>query len=199
MGDAHTGGRRGDTRAWPRVAGPSPRSLGTPAGTARRSASTWPPGGEQRERAASCLEPCRGYIEARFDDDPHRRRDACCIASSSRPGSIARTRRWCGSCAGWSCGRCAWSASTGRGPALTVEIEHPAGEEIQWDWLELARDAVGRAGVRAGRRAVALGPVPGGVLRADDVRAPRRARSTRSSSRWAAPRGCGGLTGWRRS
>ena len=35
-----------------------------------------------------------------------------------------------------------------------------------------ARDAVGPAGVRAGRRAVALGPLPGGDLRADDVRAP---------------------------
>jgi hypothetical protein len=36
-----------------------------------------------------------------------------------------------------------------------------------------AGHAVGRAGPRARRRALALGPVPGGVLRADDLRAPR--------------------------
>jgi len=41
-----------------------------------------------------------------------------------------------------------------------------------------AGHAVGAACLCAGRRAVALGPVPGGVLRADDVRAPRR-RGTR--------------------
>ena len=29
------------------------------------------PRGEQRERAPSCLEPFRGYLEARFEDDPH--------------------------------------------------------------------------------------------------------------------------------
>jgi len=29
------------------------------------------PRGEQRERAPSCLEPFRAYVEARFDDDPH--------------------------------------------------------------------------------------------------------------------------------
>ena len=29
------------------------------------------PAGERRERAPSCLEPFRGYLEARFEDDPH--------------------------------------------------------------------------------------------------------------------------------
>src|ERR1700754_2181683 len=27
--------------------------------------------GPRRERAPSCLEPFRGYLEARFEDDPH--------------------------------------------------------------------------------------------------------------------------------
>ena len=97
-------------------------------------------------------------------------------------------RRWSASCAGSSCGRSARSASTAAAGAVTVEIEHPPGEEIQWDWLELDRDAVGRAGVRAGRRAVALGPLPRRVLRADDLRAPGRgdAPGARRAGRHAA-------------
>ena len=75
-----------------------------------------------------------------------------------------------------------------RGRAVTVEIEHPPGEEIQWDWLELDRHALGRAGVRARRGAVALGPLPRRVLRADDLRAPRRgdAPGARRAGRHAA-------------
>ena len=34
-----------------------------------------------------------------------------------------------------------------RGTAPTVEIEHPAGEEIQWDWLELDRTPWGEPAV----------------------------------------------------
>ena len=38
-----------------------------------------------------------------------------------------------------------------------TDIEHPPGEEIQWDWLELRDTPWGREGLRAGRCAVAFG------------------------------------------
>ena len=38
-----------------------------------------------------------------------------------------------------------------------TDIEHPSGEEIQWDWLELREDPVGLEGLRAGGGAVAFG------------------------------------------
>ena len=143
--------------------------------------------GQRRERAPSCLEPFRDYIQARFADDPHM--DATVLHRElveagfdrSYPTLVRELRRLelrpvCLVC------------QHRRGRAVTVEIEHPPGEEIQWDWLELDRDAVGRAGVRARRRAVALGPLPRRVLRADDLRAPRRgdAPGARRAGRHAA-------------
>jgi transposase len=92
--------------------------------------------GERREPAPSCLEPFRAYLEARFEDDPHV--DATVLHRElvdagfdrSYPTLVRELRRLglrpvCVVCQHWS----------GRAP--TVEIEHPAGEEIQWDWLEL--------------------------------------------------------------
>ena len=94
------------------------------------------PGGERRERAPSCLEPFRSYLEARFADDPHV--DATVLFRElvdagfdrSYPTLVRELRRLglrpvCLVC------------QHRRGRAPTVEIEHPAGEEIQWDWLEL--------------------------------------------------------------
>jgi transposase len=94
------------------------------------------PRGEQRERAPSCLEPFRGYLDARFDEDPHV--DATVLHRElieagfdrSYPTLVRELRRLelrpvCVVC------------EHRRGRAPTVEIEHPAGEEIQWDWLEL--------------------------------------------------------------
>jgi transposase len=92
--------------------------------------------GERRERASSCLEPFRTYLEARFEDDPHV--DATVLHRElvdagfdrSYPTLVRELRRLelrpvCLVCQHRS------------GQAPTVEIEHPAGEEIQWDWLEL--------------------------------------------------------------
>jgi hypothetical protein len=62
-----------------------------------------------RERASSCLEPWRSYIEARFGDDAHLEASVL-HRELADGGSIAHTPRWCASCAGWSCGRCVWSA-----------------------------------------------------------------------------------------
>jgi len=92
--------------------------------------------GQRRERASSCLEPFRAYIEARFADDPHM--DATVLFGElvaagfdrSYPTLVREVRQLelrpvCLICA------------HRHGRAVTVEIEHPAGEEIQWDWLEL--------------------------------------------------------------
>lgn len=94
------------------------------------------PASERRERAPSCLEPFRGYLQARFVDDPHV--DATVLYRElvdagfdrSYPTLVRELRRLelrpvCLVC------------QHRRGLAPTVEIEHPAGEEIQWDWLEL--------------------------------------------------------------
>ena len=88
------------------------------------------------EPAPSCLEPFRSYLEARFEDDPHV--DATVLHRElvdagfdrSYPTLVRELRRLelrpvCLVC------------QHRRGTAPTVEIEHPAGEEIQWDWLEL--------------------------------------------------------------
>jgi transposase len=94
------------------------------------------PAGERRERAPSCLEPFRSYLEARFEEDPHvdatvlHRELAGAGFDRSYPTLVRELRRLelrpvCLVC----------QQRSGRAP--TVEIEHPAGEEIQWDWLEL--------------------------------------------------------------
>lgn len=90
-----------------------------------------------RVAAVSCLEPYRAYIEARFEEDPHL--EATVLhrelvdagfgrAYTTLVGELRRLqlRPVCLTCA------------HRRGDAVTTEIEHPPGEEIQWDWLELA-------------------------------------------------------------
>jgi len=89
-----------------------------------------------RERAASCVEPWRSYIEARFVDDAHLEasvlhRELLDAGFDRAYTTLVRELRRlelrpaCLVCA------------QRRGQAVTVEIDHPAGEEIQWDWLEL--------------------------------------------------------------
>jgi transposase len=89
-----------------------------------------------RERAASCLEPWRAYIAARFVEDPHLPAvtllDELTDAGFDRsyPTLVRELRRTglrpvCLVC------------QQRRGNAPTTEIDHPPGEEIQWDWLEL--------------------------------------------------------------
>lgn len=89
-----------------------------------------------REPAVSCLEPWRAYIAARFVDDPHlpavNLLDELADAGFTRsyPTLVRELRRTelrpvCLVC------------QQRRGRAPTTEIDHPAGAEIQWDWLEL--------------------------------------------------------------
>jgi transposase len=89
-----------------------------------------------REPEPSCLEPYRAYIAARFDDDPHllgsvvHRELAAAGFERAYTTMIGELRRLelrpvCKVC------------QHRRGRSVTIEIEHAAGEEIQWDWLEL--------------------------------------------------------------
>jgi len=90
-----------------------------------------------RTPALSCLEPYRAYIAARFEDDRHL--EATVLyrelleagferAYTTLVGELRRLalRPVCLTCA------------QRRGDQVTTEIDHPPGEEIQWDWLELA-------------------------------------------------------------
>ncbi len=92
--------------------------------------------GQDRRPAASCVEPYRDYIAARFVDDPHVeatvlfRELVTAGFDRSYPTLVRELRRLelrpvCLVC------------EHRRGDQVTVEIEHPPGEEIQWDWLEL--------------------------------------------------------------
>jgi transposase len=93
-------------------------------------------GRQRRQPAPSCLEPFRAYIAARFEEDPHLPAvtllDELAEAGFDRsyPTLVRELRRLqlrplCVVC------------RQRRGRAPTTEIDHPAGEEIQWDWLEL--------------------------------------------------------------
>jgi transposase len=92
--------------------------------------------GPVRERAASCLEPWRAYIAARFVDDPHLSAvtllDELAAAGFDRSyPTLVRELRATG------LRPVCLVCQQRRGNAPTTEIDHPAGEEIQFDWLEL--------------------------------------------------------------
>ncbi|MEJ7845024.1 MAG: hypothetical protein WKF93_05225 [Acidimicrobiales bacterium] len=93
--------------------------------------------GVRRSSAPDPLAPFVGYVKARFVDDPHLWASAlfdevvplgygCSYPSFARQVRAAGLRPHCEACAG----------VAGR---ETVEITHPAGEEIQWDWAERRR------------------------------------------------------------
>lgn len=110
----------------------------------RKTIRTYLRGGRAgREPAPSCLEPYRAYITARFDDDPHLLGSVLYRelvdagfgrAYTTMIGELRRLglRPVCKVCA------------HRRGRAVTTEIEHPAGEEVQWDWLELPQTPWGQ-------------------------------------------------------
>ena len=92
--------------------------------------------GPMRERAPSCLEPYRAYLEARFVDDAHVR--ASVLFEELVPLGFDRSyptlvreirelglRPVCGCC-------------KAGGVKVTVGLEHEPGEELQLDWLELS-------------------------------------------------------------
>ena len=90
--------------------------------------------GVRRSLAPDPLAPFVDYVRARFVDDPHVWASAlfdevvplgygCSYPSFARQLRVAGLRPHCEACSG----------VKGR---ETVEIDHPAGEEIQWDWAE---------------------------------------------------------------
>jgi transposase len=89
-----------------------------------------------RAPAPSCLEPFRAYVAERFVDDPHleatvlHRELTDAGFDRSYPTLVRELRRL-------ELRPVCLVYQHRRGETVTVEIEHPAGEEIQWDWLEL--------------------------------------------------------------
>jgi transposase len=107
-------------------------------GRDRKTVRAYLTGERQPGRRASAkpdpLAPFAAYLAARFADDPHLWATAlfdevvplgygCSYVSFARQLRLAGLRPHCEACAGVS----------GR---ETIEIPHPAGEEIQWDWFE---------------------------------------------------------------
>jgi transposase len=116
-----------------------------------------------RESAPSCLEPFRGYIAARFADDAHL--DGSVLYRELVDAGFERAyttmvrelrrlelRPVCPVC------------QHRRGRCVTVEIEHPAGEEIQWDWLELRETPWGEPAYVLVGALSHSGPLSGGDL-----------------------------------
>jgi len=94
--------------------------------------------GVRRSSAPERLAPFASYVKARFADDPHLWASAlfdevrplgydASYVSFARQLRLAGLRPHCEACGG----------VKGR---ETIEIDHPSGEEIQWDWAE-RRDA----------------------------------------------------------
>jgi hypothetical protein len=86
-----------------------------------------------------------------------------------------------------SCGRACLVCQHRRGDAVTVEIDHSAGEEIQRDWPELHDPPWDEPAFVLVGALSHSGRFSGRVLRADDVRAPRPrdARGARRAGRHA--------------
>ncbi|MDN5932469.1 MAG: IS21 family transposase [Pseudonocardia sp.] len=95
----------------------------------------------RRERAPSCLEPYREYIMLRFVDDPHVLGSVLwreLVEAGFDKSYVTFVRELRRLQLRPACRVCQHR----RGRAVTTEIEHPAGQEIQWDWLELSADDV---------------------------------------------------------
>src|SRR6266516_4617464 len=93
--------------------------------------------GVRRPAGPDPLAPFAAYVAARFADDPHLWASALfdevvplgydrSYVSFARQVRLAGLRPHCEAC-------------TGVGGRETIEISHPAGEEIQWDWFERRR------------------------------------------------------------
>jgi len=110
------------------------RHLGRDRKTVRSYLSGERVPGVRRPARPDALADYRAYVVARFDDDPHLWASAlfdevvglgytASYVSFARQVRLAGLRPHCECCSG----------VKGR---ETIEIGHPAGEEIQWDWFE---------------------------------------------------------------
>ena len=92
--------------------------------------------GPTREPAASCLEPYRAYLEARFVDDPHVRAsvlfgELVALGFDRSYPTLVREIRDLGL-------RPVCDCCKAGGVKVTVGLDHEPGEELQLDWLELS-------------------------------------------------------------
>jgi transposase len=90
---------------------------------------------KRRRRAPSVLEPYRDYLAARFVDDPHVLgsvlfREVGALGFDRSYQTFVRQLRVLGL-------RPACECCRRGGVDVTTEIDHPPGEELQFDWLEL--------------------------------------------------------------
>jgi transposase len=96
-----------------------------------------------RGAAVSVLEPYRPYLQARFADDPHVLgtvlfRELGELGFDRSYQTFTRELRVLGLRPRCECCRRG-------GVDVTIEIDHPAGEELQFDWLELPETPWGQA------------------------------------------------------
>jgi transposase len=96
-----------------------------------------------REAATSVLEPYRPYLQARFAEDPHVLgtvlfRELGELGFDRSYQTFTRELRVLGLRPRCECCRRG-------GVDVTIEIDHPAGEELQFDWLELPETPWGQA------------------------------------------------------
>ena len=92
--------------------------------------------GPTRERAPSCVEPYRAYLEARFVDDAHVRasvlfEELVPLGFDRSYPTLVREIRELGL-------RPVCDCCKAGGVKVTVGLEHEPGEELQLDWLELS-------------------------------------------------------------
>jgi len=110
------------------------RHLGRDRGTITNYLNGVSQPGVRRSSVPDSLAPFAEYVKARFADDPHLWASALfdevvplgyggSYVSFARQLRLAGLRPHCEACSG----------VRGR---ETIEIDHPAGEEIQWDWAE---------------------------------------------------------------
>jgi transposase len=111
------------------------RHVGRDRKTVRRYLSSEAVPGQRRPAGPDEFEPFVAYVRARFDEDPHVWATtlfdelvdlgfARSYPSFTRQLRVRQLRPRCEACAG----------VKGR---ATIDIDHPPGEEIQWDWVEL--------------------------------------------------------------
>lgn len=92
--------------------------------------------GPSRELAPSCLEPFRGYLEARFEDDAHvfasvLHGELVKLGFDRSYPTLVRELRALGLRPACECCRAG-------AVKVTVGLDHEPGEELQLDWLELS-------------------------------------------------------------
>ena len=128
------------------------RHLGRDRKTVRAYVAGQRSPGVRRSAVPDPLEPYAPYLAARFDDDPH----LWLTALFDEVGQLGYPRSYPNFVRGVRTAglRPHCEACRGVTGCTTIEIDHPPGEEIQWDWFERRRAPWG------GTAYVLLGTLP---------------------------------------